>query len=73
MTTTQLPAEQTEPEVRPAVTLGALFVGAFVICTSELLLVGVLDLIAVDLRVSAAAVGTFVTGYALGLAIGGPS
>ncbi|HET9422516.1 MAG TPA: MFS transporter [Nocardioides sp.] len=73
MTTTQIPTEETEPEVRPAVTLGALFVGAFVICTSELLLVGVLDLIAADLGVSAAAVGTFVTGYALGLAIGGPA
>jgi DHA1 family inner membrane transport protein len=72
MTTTQISAAETELDVRPAVTLGALFVGAFVICTSELLLVGVLDLIVADLGVSAAAVGTFVTGYALGLAIGGP-
>jgi DHA1 family inner membrane transport protein len=49
-----------------------LFVGAFVMGTSELLVVGVLDLVADDLSVSVSTAGTLVTGYALGLAIGGP-
>ena len=40
--------------------------------STELLVVGVLDLIAADLRVSIPAAGTLVTAYALGLAIGGP-
>jgi len=52
--------------------LALLFVGAFVMGTSELLVVGVLDLVADDLSVSVPAAGTLVTGYALGLAIGGP-
>jgi DHA1 family inner membrane transport protein len=49
-----------------------LFLGAFVMGSSELLIVGVLNLAADDLRVSVSAAGTLVTGYALGLAIGGP-
>jgi DHA1 family inner membrane transport protein len=44
----------------------------FVIGSTELLVVGVLDLIAADLRVSIPAAGSLVTAYALGLAIGGP-
>jgi DHA1 family inner membrane transport protein len=44
----------------------------FVIGSTELLVVGVLDLIAADLRVSIPAAGSLVTVYALGLAIGGP-
>src|SRR6185437_4929275 len=52
--------------------LAALFLGMFVIGSTELLVVGVLDLIAADLRVSIPAVGSLVTSYALGLAIGGP-
>ena len=72
MTATQIRVEEPRPDTRSAFTLGALFVGAFVICTSELLLVGVLDLIAADLGVTEAAVGTFVTVYAFGLAVGGP-
>jgi DHA1 family inner membrane transport protein len=49
-----------------------LFMGAFVMGSSEMLVVGVLDLVAGDLRVSVATAGTLVTGFALGLAIGGP-
>ncbi|WP_336211668.1 MFS transporter [Nonomuraea sp. LPB2021202275-12-8] len=52
--------------------LATLFFGVFVLGCAELLVVGVLNLIAADLRVSAAAVGTLVTAYALGIAIGGP-
>jgi MFS transporter, DHA1 family, inner membrane transport protein len=52
--------------------LAMLFLGAFVIGSSELLIVGVLNLIAGDLGVSVSAAGELVTGYALGLAIGGP-
>lgn len=53
-------------------TLALLFGGAFVMGSAELLIVGVLDLVAVDLSVSVSSAGTLVTGYALGLAIGGP-
>jgi DHA1 family inner membrane transport protein len=49
-----------------------LFLGAFVMGSSELLVVGVLDLVAGDLSVSISTAGTLVTGYALGLAVGGP-
>jgi MFS transporter, DHA1 family, inner membrane transport protein len=52
--------------------LAMLFLGAFVMGSSELLVVGVLNLVAGDLSVSVSTAGTLVTGYALGLAIGGP-
>ncbi|MEU4425032.1 MFS transporter [Actinoplanes sp. NPDC024001] len=52
--------------------LATLFLGMFVMGSTELLIVGVLDLVATDLRVSIPAAGTLVTAYALGLAIGGP-
>ncbi|GGP12573.1 MFS transporter [Nonomuraea glycinis] len=57
---------------RTNLTLATLFFGVFVMGCAELLVVGVLDLIAADLRVSIAAAGTLVTAYALGMAIGGP-
>lgn len=52
--------------------LAALFTGMFVIGSTELLVVGMLNLIAADLQVSIPAAGTLVTAYALGIAIGGP-
>jgi MFS transporter, DHA1 family, inner membrane transport protein len=61
--------------LRPAranLVLATLFLGMFVLGSAELLVVGVLDLIAADLQVSIPAAGTLVTAYALGLAIGGP-
>jgi len=57
---------------RANLALATLFLGMFVMGSAELLVVGVLNLIAADLRVSIPAAGTLVTGYALGLAIGGP-
>jgi MFS transporter, DHA1 family, inner membrane transport protein len=58
---------------RANLALATLFLGMFVIGSTELLVVGVLDLIAADLRVSIPAAGALVTAYALGLAIGGPT
>ncbi|MFG2044811.1 MFS transporter [Dactylosporangium sp. NPDC048998] len=52
--------------------MAALFLGMFVLGSGELLVVGLLNLIADDLRVSIRAAGLLVTAYALGLAIGGP-
>jgi DHA1 family inner membrane transport protein len=57
---------------RTNLALAALFLGMFVLGSAELLVVGVLNLVAADLQVSIPAAGTLVTGYALGLAIGGP-
>jgi DHA1 family inner membrane transport protein len=57
---------------RTQLALATLFFGVFVLGCAELLVVGVLDLVAADLRVSIAAAGTLVTAYALGMAIGGP-
>ena len=57
---------------RTNLALATLFFGVFVMGCAELLVVGVLDLIAAELRVSIAAAGTLVTAYALGMAIGGP-
>ena len=52
--------------------LAVLFAGAFVMGCAEMLVVGLLDLIATDLAVSVPAAGALVTANALGLAIGGP-
>ena len=66
MTTTQLSPGRTR------VVLIELFAGAFVMGCAEMLVVGMLDLITVDLAVSVPAAGALVTANALGLAIGGP-
>jgi DHA1 family inner membrane transport protein len=52
--------------------LAALFLGAFVVGSAELVVVGVLNNIATDLRVSISTAGTLVSSYALGISIGGP-
>ena len=52
--------------------LAVLFAGAFVMGCAEMLVVGLIDLIAADLQVSVPAAGALVTANALGLAIGGP-
>ena len=65
MTTKKAPA-------RTTVVLAVLFTGAFVMGCAEMLVVGLLDLIAADLDVSVPAAGALVTANALGLAIGGP-
>jgi MFS transporter, DHA1 family, inner membrane transport protein len=57
---------------RANLALATLFLGMFVMGSTELLVVGVLDLIATDLQVSIPAAGSLVTAYALGIAIGGP-
>jgi DHA1 family inner membrane transport protein len=60
----------TSPRTAPI--LAVLFAGAFIMGCAEMLVVGLIDLIAVDLSVSLAAAGALVTANALGLAIGGP-
>ncbi|WP_223623897.1 MFS transporter [Microbacterium sp. EST19A] len=62
----------TRTRVRPTAVLAVLFAGAFVMGCAEMLVVGMIDLIADDLSVSIAAAGALVTANALGLAIGGP-
>lgn len=62
----------TQTRARPAVILGMLFAGAFVMGCAEMLVVGMIDLIAADMSVSLAAAGALVTANALGLAVGGP-
>ncbi|TMQ91397.1 MFS transporter [Actinomadura soli] len=57
---------------RTNLALATLFLGMFVLGSAELLVVGVLNLIAADLGVSIPAAGVLVTANALGLAIGGP-
>jgi MFS transporter, DHA1 family, inner membrane transport protein len=57
---------------RTSLVLAVLFGGAFVMGCAEMLVVGLLDLIATDLAVSVPAAGALVTANALGLAIGGP-
>jgi MFS transporter, DHA1 family, inner membrane transport protein len=66
------PQETALSQGRTTLTLAALFFGMFVLGSAELLVVGVLNLIAADLHVSIPAAGTLVTAYALGVAIGGP-
>jgi DHA1 family inner membrane transport protein len=55
-----------------SVALATLFAGTFVMGSAELLVVGILDLIATDVRVTISTAGLLVTTYALGIAIGGP-
>ena len=50
----------------------ALAIAAFAIGTTEFLITGLLPVIAADLRVSIPTTGLLVTGYALGVVIGGP-
>lgn len=57
---------------RTHLVLATLFLGMFVLGSGELLVVGVLDLIAADLHVTVPDAGALVTVYALGLAVGGP-
>ena len=57
---------------RTTLVLGVLFLGTFVMGSAELLAVGVLNLLARDLRIADGSVGLLVTAYALGLSFGGP-
>lgn len=52
--------------------LAALAFAAFVIGTAELVVVGILNLVAADVGVSVSSAGLLVTAYALGISIGGP-
>ncbi|MFE0106909.1 MFS transporter [Streptomyces sp. NPDC059009] len=52
--------------------LAALFLGTFVMGSAELVVVGLLNVIARDLDVSVDTAGTLVTAYALGICFGGP-
>jgi DHA1 family inner membrane transport protein len=63
---------QASERAKANLVLAALFSGTFVLGTAELIVVGLLDLIAADLQVSHPAAGALVTANALGLAIGGP-
>ncbi|NJP93141.1 MFS transporter [Nonomuraea sp. FMUSA5-5] len=53
--------------------LFSLFLATFVLGSTELMIVGVLDLMAADTGVTVSTAGILVTAYALGLAIGGPA
>lgn len=57
---------------RAALVLGVLFLGTFVMGSAELLVVGVLNLLAAGLHIAGGSVGLLVTAYALGLSLGGP-
>jgi DHA1 family inner membrane transport protein len=52
--------------------LATLFLATFVLGCAEMLVVGMLDLLAADLRVSIPAAGALLTAQALGMAVGGP-
>ncbi|GAB3757912.1 MFS transporter [Microlunatus parietis] len=57
---------------RTNLALATLFLATFVLGCSEMLVIGMLDLIAADLRVSISTAGTLLTAQALGMALGGP-
>jgi DHA1 family inner membrane transport protein len=52
--------------------LPVLFIGAFVMGCAEMLVVGMLDLIAADLAITVSDAGNLVAANAIGLAVGGP-
>ncbi|MEV6204794.1 MFS transporter [Streptomyces sp. NPDC051771] len=57
---------------RPGPALAALFLATFVMGSAELVVVGLLRLVAGDLGVSVDTAGALVTAYALGICAGGP-
>jgi DHA1 family inner membrane transport protein len=57
---------------RNSFALAALALGSFVIGTAELVIVGILNLIAEDFFVSVSTAGQLVTAYAIGISVGGP-
>jgi len=57
---------------RSNLALGTLGLGTFVMGTAELVVVGILNLIAQDMGVSISTAGQLVIAYALGISIGGP-
>ncbi len=63
---------RTAPPARTNLVLATLFAGAFAVGCGEMLVVGVLDLLAQGLGVSVPAAGSLVTANAIGLAVGGP-
>jgi len=60
------------PRPRTPLALYALTVGAFGIGTTEFVIMGLLLQVATDLRVSIAAAGLLISGYALGVFVGAP-
>ena len=70
--TGQLSPLQRHGETRNRWALGALALGAFAIGTAELVVVGILNLVAKSEHVSVSTTGQLVTAYALGIAIGAP-
>jgi DHA1 family inner membrane transport protein len=69
---TTMATEASETRSQTNLALGALALGAFVIGTTELVIVGILNLIAKDTGVSVSTAGDLVTAYALGIAIAAP-
>src|SRR5207248_1381261 len=54
------------------VPISALFLSTFAICTSELIVAGLLPALSADLGVDIPTAGLLITGYALGVAIAAP-
>jgi DHA1 family inner membrane transport protein len=65
-------APLTSQEKRSGFALAAIAVSAFVLGTAELVVVGVLDLVASTFQVSIGRAGLLVTAYAGGISVGGP-
>lgn len=63
---------RTPSPTKTGLALATLFLATFVLGCSEMLAIGMLDLIAADLRVSIPAAGVLLTAQALGMAVGGP-
>ncbi|WP_205910778.1 MFS transporter [Paroceanicella profunda] len=60
------------PDLRRSLALAVLVLAAFAIGTAEFVVMGLLPDMAADLSVSIPAAGMLVTGYALGVVLGGP-
>jgi DHA1 family inner membrane transport protein len=54
------------------VPVAAILVAVFAVCTSELVIAGLLPAIAIDLAVDIPTAGLLISGYALGVAVAGP-
>ncbi|TVY08881.1 MFS transporter [Paenibacillus cremeus] len=65
-------AVQTQAQARFPISLLSLTVGVFAVGMTEFVIMGILPNVAADLHVSISQAGQLITGYALGVAFGGP-
>src|SRR4051794_7694847 len=71
--TSQMPRTTRTPQSTLPLVVPLLAVGAFLMCTTEFMIAGLLPQMAADLGVSAAQIGLLITAFAVGMIVGAPA